>query len=394
MTIGKLSLFIAALVFCLSACTKTSTSAEKQAQEAASKTQPGLKLKLEPVFEQVKTRAPIALLQSPGDDTDWYLVEKVGLVLRFSEDPSRRPTLFLDIRDRVDASANESGLLSMAFHPRYNTNHQVFLHYDREGKPLVSTISRFVSRDKGQTLDKQSEQVLLSVKQPYANHNGGQIGFGPDGYLYIGLGDGGSAGDPRGNAQNTKVLLGKVLRLDVDGGKPYAIPAGNPFADGRAGRPEIYAYGLRNPWRWSFDSKTGTMWLADVGQNDWEEIDIIEAGGNYGWNAKEGFHEYNANTRVHGTMIAPVAEYSHDEGCSVTGGYVYRGKAIPELQGVYIYGDFCSGRIWGLSQNKQGLYESKLLIDSHLMISSFAQGNDGEIYVLHFGGRIFKMVEG
>ena len=389
MTTGKASLLIiSVLILCVGACAKTSSSSQEPAAAAP------LKLQLERVFKRVKTLGPVALLQSPGNDTDWYLVEKVGTVLRMTDDAAKRPTLFIDIRDRVDASANESGLLSMAFDPHYDSNHRVYLHYDREGEPLVTTISRFVSHDQGGTLDPQSEKVLLTVDQPFENHNGGQIGFGPDGYLYIGLGDGGSGGDPRGNGQNTRVLLGKVLRLDVNSGDPYGIPAGNPFADGKGGRPEIYAYGLRNPWRWSFDTRNGTLWLADVGQNAWEEIDIIEAGGNYGWNAKEGFHEYNSNTRVQGTMIAPVAEYSHDEGCSVTGGYVYRGKAIPELQGVYIYGDFCSGRIWGLSKNKDGLYEPRLLIDSHLMISSFAQGHDGEIYVLHFGGKIFRLARG
>ena len=389
MRIGKLAFLIGVLILGVTACAKTSTDAQPTAD---TKVAPA-KITLVRVFEQIKTLAPIALLQSPGNDTDWYLVEKSGTVLRFTRDASQRPTEFIDIHDLVDASANESGLLSMAFHPDYAVNHQVFLHYTREGSPLVTTISRFESQDNGLTLARQSEKVILSVDQPYENHNGGQIGFGPDGLLYIGLGDGGSVGDPHGNAQNPRVLLGKVLRLDVNHGDPYAIPAANPFADGKQGRPEIYAYGLRNPWRWSFDSTSGSLWLADVGQNAWEEIDIIEAGGNYGWNAKEGFHDYNKNTQVHGTMIAPVAEYSHDEGCSITGGYVYRGKAIPELQGVYIYGDFCSGRIWGLSLDKQGAYQSQLLVDSHQMISSFAQGNDGEIYVLHYGGKIFKLIK-
>lgn len=392
MVSGKASfLAIFILVLGITACAKTPDSANQQSQAGADS--PAVNLKLERVFQQIKTMAPVALLQSPGDDTDWYLVEKAGTILRFTDDASKPPTQFLDIHDRVDASANESGLLSMVFHPNYAVNHQVFLHYNREGNPLVTVVSRFVSSDHGRTLDKNSEQVILSLDQPYENHNGGQIGFGPDGMLYIGLGDGGSGGDPQGNAQNTQVLLGKVLRLDVDHDKPYSIPLGNPFADGKKGRPEIFAYGLRNPWRWSFDSKTGALWLADVGQNAWEEIDIIESGGNYGWNAKEGFHDYNNNTKIHGTIIGPVAEYSHDEGCSITGGYVYRGTAIPELQGVYIYGDFCSGRIWGLVQNKQGVYESNLLLDTHLMISSFAQANNGDIYVLHYGGKVFKLVK-
>jgi glucose/arabinose dehydrogenase len=279
----------------------------------------------------------------------------------------------------------------MAFHPDYAKNHQVFISYTRSGSPLISYVSRFTSVDNGKTLDESSEQVVINVNQPYGNHNGGNIAFGPDNYLYIGFGDGGSGGDPQGNGQNKNTLLGAMLRVNVDGAPPYEIPADNPFVKNSNARPEIYAYGLRNPWRWSFDKKTGQLWLGDVGQNAWEEVDIIESGGNYGWNAKEGFHSYNASTKLDGPGLAPVVEYSHDKGCSITGGYVYRGNLISELSGTYLYADFCQGTIWGLSQSKAGDYQTHILLESRLMIASFAQSNAGELYVLHYGGEIYKI---
>jgi glucose/arabinose dehydrogenase len=342
------------------------------------------------VFAAISFGEPLAMLQAPGDADRWYVVVKAGRVWVFENRPDVvRSELFADIRERVQARYSESGLLGMAFHPHFARNGQVFLSYTTHGTPLLSRVSRFVSRDGGRTLDAGSETVLFEVPQPYANHNGGQIAFGPDGHLYIGLGDGGAAGDPRGNGQSVETLLGAMLRIDVDKGAPYAIPPDNPFAGG-GGRPEIYAWGLRNPWRWSFDRSSGELWAGDVGQNGWEEIDKIVRGGNYGWAIREGAHCYGTERCRTKGLIDPVAEYGHSEGCSVTGGYVYRGKAIPALQGAYLYGDFCSGRIWALCQGK-GL--SRLLMNSGLNISSFAEGLDGELYVLHFSsqGEIYRL---
>jgi glucose/arabinose dehydrogenase len=305
----------------------------------------------------------------------------------------------LDIRDRVDAAPSEAGLLGIAFHPRFAENGEVFLSYTATGAPLISRISRFVSRDGGRTVDPASEVVILTQPQPFANHNGGQIVFGPDGFLYIGLGDGGSGGDPQGNGQNPNTLLGKILRINVDSRTPeqgYGIPPDNPFAGG-GGRGEIFATGLRNPWRFSFDRTGGKLWAADVGQNAWEEVDIIVRGGNYGWNAREGAHcfEPAQGCRTEG-LIDPVAEYPNAAGdCSVTGGYVYRGAAVPALAGNYLYGDFCSGKIWGLPLGANGNPSGapRLLLDSTAQISSFAEGNDGEIYLLNFGeGTVHRVV--
>ncbi|MHA1564824.1 MAG: PQQ-dependent sugar dehydrogenase [Alphaproteobacteria bacterium] len=350
-------------------------------------------LALEPAFPKLRFDRPLVMLQAPGNPDYWYIVEQAGRIFRFANDPgAAAATLILDISRLVDDGPNEAGLLGMAFHPDFQTNHQVFLSYTRNGSPLVSTLSRFQVNVSGDTIDPASETILLSVDQPFGNHNGGHIAFGPDGYLYFGLGDGGSGGDPQGNGQNPDTLLGSLLRLDIDSTSPYTIPPDNPFADG-GGRPEIYAWGLRNPWRWSFDRQTGDLWLADVGQNKWEEINIIERGGNYGWNLREGAHPFAGDAPA-GLIkpVEPVAEYDHSQGCSVTGGYVYRGDRHPDLVGTYFYGDFCSGRIWGLSG--QGGATPRLLADTPFNIASFAQAQDGQLYILdHARGQIHAIAQ-
>jgi len=347
---------------------------------------------LEPAFPALALSLPVAALQAPGDPGRWFVVVKGGRVLTI---PAGAPTAstFLDIGDRVNAVPNEAGLLGMAFHPGWQANREAFLSYTAPGTgagvALVSRVSRFRSSDGGATLDPASEEILLSVDQPFANHNGGHLAFGPDGFLHLGLGDGGSGGDPQGHGQNTQTLLGTFLRLDVDGGAPYAIPPGNPFAQG-GGRPEIFAWGFRNPWRWSFDRLTGELWCGDVGQRTWEEVDRVQVGRNYGWNVREGAHCFGADPCATTGLENPVAEYSHSEGCSITGGYVYRGAAIPSLVGTYVYGDFCSGTIWGLAPAAP---QPRVLVQSGLGISSFAEGSDGELYVLDYGpGRIFRLV--
>ncbi len=344
-------------------------------------------------FEQQNFQHPVAMLQAPGDGGNWFVVEQPGRVVRLTLDGQRE--VYIDITDRVDSKANEAGLLGMAFHPDFVNNGEVFLSYTRAGAPLVSYVSRFLLDKSTNQLKADSEQIILILDQPYSNHNGGQIGFDLNGNLLIGFGDGGSGGDPQHNGQNPRNLLGALLRLDINHGSPYTIPADNPFADGKSGAPEVYAYGLRNPWRWSFDRKNGELWVADVGQGNWEEIDRVTAGGNYGWNLREGKHCYNSESCDASNLIDPVAEYSHAEGCSITGGYVYRGKALADLVGRYLYADFCSGKIWALQNTGENTYQSTLLLDSNLNISSFAEDNDGELYVMDYGnGRVLRLAAG
>ncbi len=335
----------------------------------------------------------VGLYQAPGDGTAWYAVKQTGQVVRFANDPAASSVdTFVDIADQVDYGG-EKGLLGMAFHPGFAGNGFVYLSYTAAPvSGLESRISRFTLNRATGTLDPASEQTLLTVAQPFSNHNGGQIAFGPDGLLYIGLGDGGSGGDPQGNGQNTATLLGSMLRVDVgDGSAGYTIPAGNPFSSG-GGAPEVYAYGLRNPWRWSFDRLTGELWLGDVGQTDYEEVDVITAGGNYGWNRMEGGHCYPSGSLCDPTgMTLPVAEYDHTQGIAVTGGYVYRGTGVPALVGHYLYADYGSGKIWSLADDGAGGYRVTEQLDTALNIASFAEDTDGELYVLHLGGTIHKV---
>ena len=277
-----------------------------------------------------------------GDGSgDCYVVEQTGKIWVFSDSPDASDaSVFLDLSGVIDDSANEKGLLGLAFHPDYAQNGYFYVNYtDNSG----TVIARYTSKS-AREADPDSAEILLTFPQPYSNHNGGQLAFGPDGYLYIGTGDGGNSGDPHYNAQNPASLLGKILRIDVDNpgaGMPYGIPADNPYFGNTDGyREEIYALGLRNPWRFSFDG-AGVLWVADVGQNAWEEIDIVENGGNYGWNVMEGAHGYKDNPDVDpAALIPPIWEYAHgDHNDCITGGYVYSSDAIPDLKGRYIYGD-------------------------------------------------------
>jgi uncharacterized repeat protein (TIGR03806 family) len=350
---------------------------------------------------------PVVFLQAPEDASRWFVVEQRGVVKVFDADPAASTSaVFADIEARVDDGPSEAGLLGMAFHPDFDlaTNREVFLSYTAPG--LESRVSRFTANADGQTLDTSSEEILLRVDQDFTNHNGGNIAFGPDGFLYLGLGDGGSGNDPNNRAQDNRYLLGTLLRIDVDGGTPYAIPSDNPFAgsalcdaDGISPRgdpcPEIYAFGLRNPWRWSFDRDNGALWLGDVGQNTWEEVDVVERGGNYGWKIREGAHCRPPTTGCQTAgLIDPVAEYGHDLGIAITGGYVYRGRSIPELYGRYLFADYGSGRIWTLLPNEDGELERVELLDTDHNISSFGEGVDGELYVLALSGEIDRIDAG
>ncbi|WP_257450605.1 PQQ-dependent sugar dehydrogenase [Archangium lipolyticum] len=351
----------------------------------------------QPAFSRLTFNQPLFVLQAPGDASRVFVVQRGGIVRVFANnDTVSTASTFINITSRVNSGAGgEAGLLGMAFHPRFATNREVFLSYTGYGGTtnLRSVISRFKSLDNGATLDPNSEQVLLTVEQPYNNHNGGGIAFGPDGYLYIGLGDGGSGGDPQNNAQNLNSLLGKFLRIDVNGAAPYAIPPTNPFSRG-GGKPEIYAWGLRNPWRWSFDRATGELWVGDVGQNALEEVDRVVLGGNYGWRIMEADQCYNPKPCSSAGLIGPIVQYPRSEGASITGGYVYRGTAIPALVGRFIYGDYVSGRIWAVKNDPTtGTASPQLLVDTTFGISSFGELANGEVLLTDINsGKLHKLV--
>ena len=347
------------------------------------------------VLPELSTAAPVWLTWPPGDPLHPTLVEQRGRALRLtlSGDGSEAAEI-LDLTSRLN-KGSEQGFLGLAYHPDFPTTNAVFLSYTtkQDGQP-VSRVSRVSTSADGFTLDLDSEEVVLQLDQPYSNHNGGQIAFGPDGLLYLGLGDGGGGGDPDGNGQDAHSLLGAMLRLDIDSASPYGIPVDNPYADGVEGAPEIYATGLRNPWRWSFDRETGELWAGDVGQNQYEEIDIVGLGGNYGWNTMEAGHCYAASSCDEAGLILPVWEYPHDEGQgSVTGGYVYRGAALPGLEGTYLFADFYDGTILGLSGDPTTgeTTARELVSDTGLLIGSFAEDSDGELYVLDYLGGIWRV---
>ena len=310
------------------------------------------------------------------------------------ENGALRAEPYLDIADHVGREGNEQGLLGLALHPKYLENGFFFVNYtDRKGNTVIA---RFTADPAAAVARPDSEKVLLKVDQPYANHNGGGLAFGPDGYLYIGLGDGGSGGDPEGRGQKLNTLLGKLLRIDVDGGDPYAVPADNPYIQG-GGKKEIWAYGLRNPWRFSFDSQSGDLYIGDVGQNLWEEIDFLPAGTpggvNFGWNYREGANAYAGEPPAGLALEDPVYQYPHPEGCSVSGGMVYRGEALPEFNGIYLFGDFCTGKIWGLFRAADGQWQNQVLFESGLSPSSFGVDDAQELYLLdHKNGAVLKLV--
>lgn len=333
--------------------------------------------------------SPLFLTHAGDGSGRLFVVEQPGRI-RVLERGVLLSTPFFDITERV-LSGGERGLLGLAFHPDYRRNGRFFVNYNR--KSDGATVLGEYRLGAAPTMALRDERVLMVVPQPYANHNGGMLAFGPDGYLYIGRGDGGSGGDPDNRAQNPEDLLGKILRIDVDRGDPYGIPSDNPFAK-EGGRPEIFAFGLRNPWRFSFDSKSGELWVADVGQNKWEEIDLVTRGGNYGWRVMEGTHCYSPALLCETKdLIAPILEYPHEKGrCSVIGGYVYRGRVLTGLAGQYVYGDFCSGEIFGFQRTQEGKvsHEPLVLIKTPLRISSFGEDEAGELYVLDHSGGVYR----
>ena len=336
---------------------------------------------------------PIGITHAGDDSGRLFVNERGGRIMVIEADGSLRAAPFVDLSSRLVAGG-ERGLLGLAFHPDFEQNGRLFVHYSRAGDGATVVSELQASPDRA-TADP-SERVVLTLAQPFANHNGGQLAFAPDGYLYVGLGDGGSGGDPFGNAQNPDVLLGKILRLDIDSapaaGRGYAIPPDNPYAaEGSApgaGLPEIWAIGLRNPWRFSFDLRLGDLYIGDVGQGAWEEIDRQPAdstgGENYGWNVMEGRHCFQDGCDQTG-YVKPIAEYPTSAGCAVTGGYVYRGADQPDLQGVYVFADYCSGVIFTL-QVDEGTITPKQVLESGLQVSAFGEDQEGELYLADLGG--------
>ena len=346
--------------------------------------------RLEPLAQGLAQ--PVAVT-TPGDGR-LYVVEQGGTV-RVVQDGTLLPEPFLDLRDRV-RSGGERGLLGLAFAPDYASSGRLYVDYtDRDGN---SVLARFTRARGAAAVDPASGMTLMRVRQPYANHNGGHLLFGPDGYLYWGLGDGGSGGDPQGNGQNLQTLLGTILRLDVAG--DGAVPApGNPFLERADARPEVWLYGLRNPWRFSFDAATGDLYIGDVGQNAYEEIDYLPAadqgGQNFGWNVMEGDHCYRPPQGCDASgMTAPIVTYPHDAawGNSVTGGFVYRGTALPDLQGAYLFADFGSGRIWTARRGASGAWQVAKLLETGRNISSFGEDAAGELLVIDYAGTLYRLV--
>ena len=348
-------------------------------------------------FPSLSFERPVDFQHANDNSKRLFVVEQRGVISVFENDPkASAKSEFLSIESKVDDSGNEEGLLGLAFHPDYKSNGFFYVNYTANN-PNRTVISRFkVSASNPNQADPASEMILLEFDQPYSNHNGGQLAFGPDGYLYIAVGDGGSGGDPQGNGQNRNTLLGTILRIDVDkseGSKSYSIPSDNPFVGSSEGfQKEIYAYGLRNPWRLSFDSETGELWVGDVGQNKYEEIDIIKKGGNYGWNTMEGFHCFNSSNCNTEGLELPVWEYDRSRGdISITGGYVYRGSAIQQLKGLYIYADYVSGRIWSLDMTNSNSPVNTELFDTDFPISSFGVDENQELYLCGFDDKIYKL---
>lgn len=343
-------------------------------------------------FPNLTFEAPIEFTYANDGSNRVYVVEQAGRIKSFDKSASaKEAAVILDIRKQV-AYGGEMGLLGLAFHPEFKKNGFFFVDYTKD-HPRETVVSRFKMTNG--VADPASETILFTFAQPYSNHNGGKVAFGPDGYLYIATGDGGSGGDPRNNGQNKSAWLGKILRVDVNSTEKgnYGIPADNPFRGQPGLREEIFAYGLRNPWRFSFDAKTGQLWTGDVGQNKIEEVDIITRGGNYGWRIREANAVYDANAQADTPLIDPIHEYAHGaDGNSITGGYVYRGTSNAALQGKYIYGDFGSGRVWALSQENGKKTSNQLLLDRAGSISSFGEDQQHELYICDYGdGKILKL---
>lgn len=335
-------------------------------------------------------------LTHAGDGTGRLFILEQGGVIHVWENGAILPTPFLNVTDLLTWDVNtggytERGLLGIAFHPNYEENGRFFINYtNRDGATVVA---EYAVSDDPYIADAASGRIIFTQSQPYANHNGGHMDFGPDGYLYFSLGDGGSADDPLSTGQNPADLLGSMLRIDVDNGFPFTVPSTNPFVGTDVGADAIWNYGLRNVWRFSFDRATGDLYMGDVGQNQWEEINFQPSysfgGENYGWKAYEANHAYLGSAS--GEVVAPIVEYDHSQGCSITGGYVYRGQAIPDLQAAYLYGDWCTGLIWTAYRDLEMNWQSSLFLTTAYRISSFGEDESGELYIIDYSGDVLRI---
>ena len=367
---------------------------------------------LVPAFGELHFQRPLDAVQDPRDPRTWFVVEQRGLIFRVHPaDGAYAADPWLDIREQVSRKGNEEGLLGLALSPFFATAghaHQGVLYVDYSVKtgPRRSRLSRFRVEPDAHEVDPATEEILYEIEQPFENHNGGGLVFGPDGFLYYSLGDGGAAGDPHGNAQNISEALGSILRLDVaplsaeeiasQGGRRYRIPPDNPLVGREGACEEIWAYGLRNPWRFSFDKQTGELWAGDVGQNLFEFVHVVQKGGNHGWDLVEGFHRFELplGREPPEPLVPPVFEYPHPDGLSITGGFVYRGAAIPQLVGWYVFGDYVTKTLWAIRRAKPGTVEHMTLLPSTVTMSSFAQDEHGELLLVeHLGEReIWRLV--
>lgn len=339
-------------------------------------------IRIEPYIRGINQ--PVDIAYSPDSTGRMFVLERPGKI-RVIKNNQLAGSPFLDLTPLIGSSGQEQGLLGLAFHPKFRENGFFYVNYtDSKGNTVVA---RYKASPGSDQADGNSASVVFRQDQPYPNHNGGHLAFGPDGYLYLGLGDGGSANDPQGNGQNLGTFLGKLLRIDVDAAAPYGIPATNPFKDRQGAKPEVWAFGLRNPWRFGFDRATGDLYIADVGQDSWEEVDFQPAnskgGENYGWNRMEGLHCFKPKDNCDKNGITlPIAEQENPrEGCSVTGGYVYRGRADLPMVGYYIYSDYCSGTFWALKRDAQGAWQKTKVADGPKSISAFGEDEAGELYV-------------
>jgi glucose/arabinose dehydrogenase len=362
-------------------------------------------IEFEVAFPNLKVERCVAI-EHPRDGSDRiFILEQPGRVMWFENSAeAKEKKLALDLVPKVRSRGNEEGLLGLAFHPKVKENGFVYLQYSTSDPPKEpdpkkvmnrrNVLSRFKMSADRTTIDPASEQVLLEVKQPYENHNGGVIQFGPDGFLYIGLGDGGAANDPHGNGQKPDTMLGKFLRIDVDrgsDGKKYAVPKDNPFVGKEGILPEIWSIGWRNPWGYHFDRKTGELWSGDVGQDKWEEICIVRKGGNYGWNTREAFHEFRSPKGEPPEFVDPIVEHDHGLAKSITGGCVYHGKKNPAWDGLYLYGDFVTGNMWAIRWDGKKMVENKLIFTlPGKQIAIFGEDRDGEVLFSSFDGRIYR----
>jgi len=353
-------------------------------------------VKLIAPYPKLKLNRPVFICHSGDGSGRMFLIEQDGKILILPKEKDGTPSVFLDIKSKITRVDNEEGLLCVAFHPKYKENGFFYVWYASD-KPLRHVLARFsVSKTDPNVADAGSEKILLTFEKPYGNHNGATTAFGPDGFLYASIGDGGKALDPHGNGQNLQTLLAKAIRIDVDkesDGKAYAIPADNPYADGKLGRPEIFASGLRNIWRMSFDRKTGLLWGGDVGQEKFEEVNVIVKGGNYGWNIREGREKHVKGMPETGkeTFTDPAWVYGRALGTSITGGHVYRGNRIPKLQGAYVCGDYTLGNIFALRLDGPKVTGEKIILKQPKNIASFGEDPDGELYVIMFDGNLFEI---